>query len=100
MGLADARRAVEQEAALDVLARRAELVLVPGDADHLAADGVDEAGIEDELVAGHRRPVVELQQRGCAAEEVDAEREHLTTEDVVGPGADADLCGHPRRDVP
>ena len=110
MGLADAGWPVEQQAALEVLARLAQPVAVAGDADHLAPY-VGERGLrQHQRLAGDLLPVVEPQRRPALAEHRVAEQDHLSSVDVVleaelpqprrHPAAGLGVVGHDlRRDL-
>ncbi|GAA1968400.1 hypothetical protein GCM10009798_31130 [Nocardioides panacihumi] len=82
MGLADARRPVEQQTALEMLAGRPQPLAVAGDADDLAAQ-VGERGLgQDEVRVRQVRALVEPEQRVSLAEHAAPEGHHLAPVDV------------------
>src|SRR5262249_61096990 len=67
--LARPRRTVQQHAALEMLPAGDQPPGVPGDAEYLALDAVQQGGREDELAAVEPRAVQEPQQRAAVAAE-------------------------------
>jgi hypothetical protein len=74
-----------------MLAGGKQLLLVPGDHDDLTLHGSQYLGRQDELLRGHHRPPVELQQRLPAPEHLPAEGQDLPAEYVVLNGQRAHL---------
>ena len=83
VGLAGARRAVQQDAALEVLAARAQPRHVPGHPDDLTLDPLQQVRRQDHLVAADLGTRQETQQfLAAGAEDLTAEGNHLTAEHV------------------
>ncbi len=83
MGLAGAGRAVEEEAAAQVLAGRAQLFAAPGHAHHLALHPLQQARREHDVVAGDAGAAVEAERAEAVPELRALEGEDLAAEDVV-----------------
>jgi hypothetical protein len=91
-GFAVARRPVQQQAPLDVLAAGAEPFAVVGDGQHLAFHQLQSLLRQDQLVAGQPRPRQEHDRPQPHMAHVGlSEREHLLAEDVALDHQAADL---------
>ena len=83
VGLAGARRAVQQDTALEVLAARAQPRHVPGHPDDLPLDPLEQVRRQDHLLAADLRTPQETQQLLAArAEDLAAEADHVPAEHV------------------
>ena len=94
--LAGARRTVQQEPALEVLAAGEQPLAVAPDADDLPLDRGQHAVGQDQRRGVHVRAGVEVRERVPGAEDLGAERQHLSAEDVVRERQRADLGRDPR----
>ena len=92
VGLAGARRAVQQDAALEVLAAGPQPRHVPGHPDDLPLDPLQQVRRQDQLLAADLGTLQETQQLLVArAEDLTAEADHMPAEHVLLDGKPAYL---------
>ena len=95
MRLASPRCAVQQQAPLEVLSAGPEHLCVPGDAEHMALDAVEQGGRQDDPGPVQLRSVQKGQQRAVAVTEyLAAEPDDVAAVHVALDGEPPDLVNH------